>query len=151
MGSLSLLFLPNAGTFLCHLHFLKPCSMAESVDSNDCPPCCWIGSLFSCSSFYVVIVIYLLYGPTNALYIYFFIFFFITSSACSITVSNTTCYRSLPFLLIVLIYILFIFSRSIELIYLSNCFKYLFVSSLLLTGHLSTFNPLNTELNPICQ
>jgi hypothetical protein len=69
-------------------------------------------------------------------------FFLIRSSACSITVSNTTCYRCIPFLLIVIIYIWFIFSKSIELIYLSNCFKYLFVSSLLLTGHLPTFNTL---------
>jgi hypothetical protein len=45
-------------------------------------------------------------------------------------------------MLIILIYILFIFSKYIELIYLSNCFKYLFVSSLLLTGHLPTFNTL---------
>jgi hypothetical protein len=42
----------------------------------------------------------------------------------------------------VFIYIWFIFFRSIELIYLSNCFKYLSVSSLLLTGHLPTFNTL---------
>ena len=76
-------------------------------------------------------------------YIYIFLFiYYISSSACSITVRNTTCYRSLPFLLIVFIYIWFIFSRSIESIYLSNCFKYLFVSSLFFTGHLPTFNTL---------
>ena len=71
-------------------------------------------------------------------YVFFYLFIFIKSSACSITVSNTTCYHSLPFLLIVFIYISFNFSKSIELIYLSNCFKYLFVSSLLVTGHLPT-------------
>jgi hypothetical protein len=75
-------------------------------------------------------------------YFYFFVYLLIISSACSITVRNTTCYRCLPFLLIVLIYIWFIFSKSIELIYPSNCFQYLFVSSLLLTGHLPTFNTL---------
>ena len=71
-----------------------------------------------------------------------FFFFIIKASACSITVSNTTCYHSLPFLLIVFIYISFNFSKTIVLIYLSNCFKYLFVSSLLVTGHLPTFNTL---------
>jgi hypothetical protein len=73
---------------------------------------------------------------------FFYYYLFIKSSACSITVSNTTCYRCLPFLLIVIIYIWFIFSKSIELIYLSNCFKYLFVSLLLLNAHLPTFNTL---------
>jgi hypothetical protein len=70
--------------------------------------------------------------------------FFIRSSACSITESksNITCYRCLPFMLIGFIYIWFIFSRFIELIYLINFFKYLFVSSLLLIGHLPTFNTL---------
>jgi hypothetical protein len=66
--------------------------------------------------------------------------FFIRSSSCSITVSNTTSYCSLSFLLTVFIYICslgwFIFSRSIQLMYLINCFSVLLVSSLLLTGHL---------------
>ena len=70
MGFVSFLFVPNAGTHLCHLHHLKPCSMAESVDSNDYPPCSWIWSIFSCSSFDLVIVICLLYKPTNAQHIY---------------------------------------------------------------------------------
>ena len=39
-------------------------------------------------------------------YIYIFFFhYYISSSACSITVRNTTRYRSLPFLLVVFIYI----------------------------------------------
>ena len=66
--------------------------------------------------------------------------FLINSSACSITVSNTTCYCNLTFLLLVFIYICslewFIISRSIECIYLMNCFRFLSISSLLLTGHL---------------
>jgi hypothetical protein len=36
----------------------------------------------------------------------------------------------------------FIFSRSIEFMYLRNCFRYLLVSSLLLTGQLPTLTTL---------
>jgi len=73
-------------------------------------------------------------------------FFLIKSSACSIAVSNTTCYCNLTFLLLVFIYIWtfewFIFSRSIQFMYLMNCFRYVLVSSLLLTGHLPTLSTL---------
>jgi hypothetical protein len=71
---------------------------------------------------------------------------FIKSSACSITVSNTTCYCNHTILLLVFIYICvlewFIFSRYIEFIQLMNCFKYLLVSSLLLTGQLPSLSTL---------
>ena len=70
----------------------------------------------------------------------------VKSSACSITVSNTTCYCDHTILLLVFIYIslleLFIFSRSIEFMYLINCFKCVLVSSLLLTGQLPTLSTL---------
>jgi hypothetical protein len=72
LWALSLLFLPNAGTHICQLHSLKPCSMAESVDSNDCPPCCGIWNLFSCASFDVIVKC-LLYRPTNTQHIYIYI------------------------------------------------------------------------------
>jgi len=62
------------------------------------------------------------------------------------TVSNTTCYCNHTILLLVFIYICslerFIFSKSIEVMYLMNCFKYLLVSSLLLTGQLPTLSTL---------
>jgi len=65
---------------------------------------------------------------------------FIKPSAWSITVSNTTCYLNLTFLLLVFVYICslewFIFSRSIQFMYLMNCFRFLSISSLLLTGQL---------------
>jgi hypothetical protein len=52
--------------------------------------------------------------------------FLTNSSPCSITVSNTTCYYNLTFLLLVFIYICslqwFIFSKSIEFMYPMNCF-----------------------------
>jgi hypothetical protein len=73
-------------------------------------------------------------------------FFFIKSSACSVTVSNTTCCCNHTILLLVFIYICllerFNFSRSIEFTYLVNCFKYLLVSSLLLTDQLPTLSTL---------
>jgi hypothetical protein len=72
--------------------------------------------------------------------------FFIKSSACSITFSNIIRYSNLTFLLLVFIYIFsfdwFISSRSIELLHLVNCFRFLFVSSLLLFGHLPTLSTL---------
>jgi hypothetical protein len=71
---------------------------------------------------------------------------FIKFSACSIKISNTTCYSSRTFLLLVFNYIYsldwIIFSRSIELICLMNCFRFLLVSSLLLTGRLPTLSTL---------
>jgi hypothetical protein len=74
------------------------------------------------------------------------IFLKIKSSACSITFSNITCYCNLTFLLLVFIYICsfdwFISSRSVELMYLVNCFRFLFVSSLLLFGHFPTLSTL---------
>jgi hypothetical protein len=73
-------------------------------------------------------------------------FFLIKSSACSITVSNTTCCCNHTILLLLFICICllewFNFSRSIEFTYLVNCFKYLLVSSLLLTGQLPTLSTL---------
>ena len=81
------------------------------------------------------------------LYIYIYIYIYIyKSSARSITVSNTTCYCNLTFMLLVFIYICslewFIISRSIQFMYLMNCFRFLLVSSLLLTGHLPTLSTL---------
>jgi len=74
------------------------------------------------------------------------IFFFIKSSSCCITVSNTTSYCNHTIMLLVFICICllewFIFSKSIEFMYLMNCFKYLLVSSLLLTGQLPTSSSL---------
>jgi hypothetical protein len=74
------------------------------------------------------------------------VFFCIKSSSCSITVSNTTCCCNHTILLLVLFYICllewFNFSRSIEFMYLMNCFRYLLVSSLLLTGQLPTLSTL---------
>jgi hypothetical protein len=61
---------------------------------------------------------------------------FIKSSACTITTSNTTCCCNHTILLLEW----FIFSRTIEFTYLMNCFKYLLVSSLLLTGLLRTLS-----------
>jgi hypothetical protein len=73
-------------------------------------------------------------------------FYFIKSSACFITVSNTICCCNHTILLLVFIciYLLvwFNFSRSIDFTYLVNCFKYLLVSSLLLTGQLHTISTL---------
>jgi hypothetical protein len=81
---------------------------------------------------------------THSFYFYFFIFYIY--SACSITVSSTTCCCNLTFLLLVFIYICsvewYIFSRSIEFMYLMNCFRFPLVSSLLLAGHLSTLSTL---------
>jgi hypothetical protein len=78
----------------------------------------------------------------NNLHCYYCFLLFIKSSACSITVSNNTCYYNLTFLFLVFIYICllewFIFSRSIEFMYLINCFRFLLVSSLLLTVQLPT-------------
>ena len=75
---------------------------------------------------------------------HFFLYLFIISSVCSITVSNTTCYRYHTILSLVFIYICllewFIFSKSIEFTYLMNSFKYLLVSSLLLTSQLPTLS-----------
>ena len=72
--------------------------------------------------------------------------FFIKYSACSITVSNTTCYCNPTFLLLVFIYICslkpFILSRAIEFRYLMNFFRFPLVSSILLTGHLPTLSTL---------
>ena len=72
--------------------------------------------------------------------------FFIKYLARSITVSNNKCSCNLTFLLLVFIYIcsleLFIFSRSIVFTYPMNCFRFLAVSSLLLTGHLPTLSTL---------
>jgi len=72
--------------------------------------------------------------------------FLIKSSARSITVSNTTGCCNLTFLLLVFIYICslewFVFSRSNEFLYLMNCFRFLLVSSLLLTGQLPTLSAL---------
>ena len=73
-------------------------------------------------------------------------YLFIYSSACSITVSNTTFYCNHTVLLLVSIYICllewFIFSKSIEFIYIMNCFKYLLVNSLLFIGQLPTLSTL---------
>ena len=77
---------------------------------------------------------------------FYFLNLFIKPSARSITVSNTTCYCSHTTLFLVFIYIFslewFIFSQSLEFMYLMNCFKYLLVSSLLLTGQLPTLSTL---------
>jgi len=88
-----------------------------------------------------VLEIFKMAGYFPALFYVVCVFFnLIKSSACSITVSNTTCYSNLTFLLIVFIYICslewFIFPWFIEFMYLMNCFIFLLVSSLLLTGHL---------------
>ena len=72
--------------------------------------------------------------------------FFIKSSARSVTVSNNTCCCNLTFLLFAFIHICsfvrFIFSRSFEFMYLTSCFRFPLVSSLLLTGHLPTLSTL---------
>jgi hypothetical protein len=72
--------------------------------------------------------------------------FFIKSSAHSITVSNTTCYCNLTFLLLGFIYICslewFIFSRAIEFMYIMNCFRFLLVSTRLLTAQLPALSTL---------
>ena len=73
-------------------------------------------------------------------------FFSIKSSEFSITLSNIKRYCNLTFLLLVFIYICslewFVFSRSSEFTYPMNCFRFLFVSSLLLTGHFPTLSTL---------
>jgi hypothetical protein len=60
--------------------------------------------------------------------------------------SNTTCYCNLTCLLLVFIYIfsleLFTFTKSVEFIYLMNCFRFLLVSSLLLAGQLPSLSTL---------
>ena len=70
----------------------------------------------------------------------------VKSSARSNTVNNTARYCNLTILLLAFIYIcsleLFIFSRSIEFMYRMNCFRFLLVSSLLLTGQLPTLSTL---------
>jgi hypothetical protein len=71
-------------------------------------------------------------------------FFLCQTSARSIIVSNTTCCCNHTILLLVFIYICllewFNFSRSIGFTYLVNCFEYLLVSSVLLTGQLPTLS-----------
>jgi len=71
---------------------------------------------------------------------------FFKSSACSIAVSNITRYCNHTILLLVFIYIFslgwFIFTKSIEFMYLTNCFRFLLVSSLLPTGQLPTLSTL---------
>jgi hypothetical protein len=88
----------------------------------------------------------LLQGKSSQYYIFGVCGFFIKFPACSITVSNTTYYCNHTILLLVFIYICslewFTFSKSIEFMYLMNCFKYLLVSSLLLTGQLPTLSTL---------
>jgi hypothetical protein len=76
------------------------------------------------------------------------LFFIIKSSACSITVSNTTCY-CLTFLVIFYSCSLqrFIFSKSIVFMYLINCFKFLWVSSLFLTDQLPSFMTLFCKIS----
>ena len=78
--------------------------------------------------------------------IYKYIFFFIKYSVWSITVCNTTCYCNLTFLLLGFIYICslewFIFSRAIEFMYIMNCFRFLLVSTRLLTAQLPALSTL---------
>ena len=85
----------------------------------------------------------LLYLLSNLTWVWLF---FIKPSARSITVSNTTCYCNLTFLFLVFIYTCslerFIFPRSIEFMYLMNCFRFPLINSLLLTGHLPTLSTL---------
>ena len=75
--------------------------------------------------------------------------FFIKSSSYSITVSNNTCYCDLAFLLLVFIISLewFNFSRFIESLYLINCFRFLLVSSLLLTGQFPSLSKLFVRIS----
>ena len=77
---------------------------------------------------------------------HYLLFFFIKSLACSITICNTTCYYTFLFSFYICSLERFIFSQSIVLIYLINCFKYLWVSSLFLTGQLPSFLTLHCNV-----
>ena len=64
----------------------------------------------------------------------------------NIKLHNTTCFCNHTILLLLFIYSYmferFTFSRSIQFMYLMNCFKYLLVNSLLFTGQLPALSTL---------
>ena len=67
--------------------------------------------------------------------------------ACFITICNSTCYyHTFLFSFYICSLERFIFSKSIVLIYLINCFKYLRVISLFLTGQLPSFLTLHCNI-----